>query len=92
MEELLTILQTTAVDDLLEAGIKAGNRLYLVRDGRINRFLVVKWDLTHWICSCNKGACTHQLQVNTFVFNESQKQRMTGEDLAAHLDDQRSAR
>ena len=83
----LTVLQATATTNLPDIGIRQGKTFYLVFDERLHSFHLIWWDRIHWLCSCDKGACTHKLAVNDFVFEESQKRRITGDDLTVHIED-----
>jgi hypothetical protein len=84
----VTIIPATAGADLLEAGIKDQERLYLAWDQQARRLFVVQWDLTRWICSCGKGTCAHKLRVNDILVEKFQQQHATMDDLATHRDDE----
>ena len=83
----LTVLRATASADLPALGLKRGGIFYLVFDSASHSIHLVQWDRIHWLCSCKQGACTHKRVVNDFVFEESQQHRITGDDLAVHIED-----
>ena len=83
----LMVLRATASTDLPALDLKRGGVFYLVSDSALHSIHLVRWDRIHWLCSCNQGACAHKRVVNDFVFEASQQGRITGDDLAAHIED-----
>jgi hypothetical protein len=93
MQQAVTILRGIAGADMEQFGLKQGDHFYMARDKGTDTFRVVKWDRVRWVCSCGQGKCDHKFQVNEFLTQEFIQSRMTtGDDLAAHLDDERRSR
>ncbi len=83
----VTVFQANAGVTLPEAGMKQGDRFFLVRDEASGHFCVVQWDRIHWVCSCKNRKCAHKLIVNEFLTQEFVKRYVTGDDLMAHIED-----